>query len=73
MITLVVSGRRGPMLLSLSGCLVGSESGIKTGSPLQKGCLAVILPKAVPGNQDTAFLSNHAPIRGVLCQATPRP
>ena len=34
MITLVVSGRRSPMLLSLSGCLVGSESGIKTGSPL---------------------------------------
>ena len=62
MITLVVSGRRGPMLLSLSGCLVGSESGIKTGSPLQKGCSAAILLKAVPGDRDTAFPSNHAPI-----------
>ena len=65
MITLVVSGRRDQILLSRSGWLVGSgcgESGIGTGSPLQKGCSAAILPKAVPGNRDTAFPSNHAPV-----------
>ena len=39
------------------GC---GESGIGIGSPLQKGCLVVILPKAAPGNRDTAFSSNHA-------------
>ena len=51
------------------GC---GESRIGTGSPLQKGCLAAILPKAVPSNWDTAFPSNHAPVRDVLCWATPR-
>ena len=49
------------------------ESDIGIGSPLQMGCLAVILPKAVSGNRDIAFPSNHAPIQGVLCRETPRP
>ena len=67
MITLVISGIGGPILLLLRGCLVGSgcsESGIGTGSSLQEIFPAALLPKAIPSIYESTFLRDlHFPAR----------
>ena len=75
MINLVVSGEGGPMLLLLSGCLVGS--GVRwewhwNWLPTSRRMFGSDITQGGAGYQGIAFPSNHASTRGALCRTIPR-